>query len=240
VDGEAAAPRSPVDQRDPHRRSSWIVDALLGGQDGLVNVLGVVLGVATAAGEARIVLVAGLAAAMAECVSMGAVAYTSRIAAGELYESERERERRHIRLRGDLEREEIRELFARMGFEGELLELVVAKITSNPEIWIDVMMALEHQLGRVGRRSALRSALLVGFASLVGSLPPLAPFLFLRVDVAGWAATVLSAAILFAFGAYKGKATVGRPFRGGLELAAIGTTSALIGYAVGLAFRVPG
>jgi predicted membrane protein (TIGR00267 family) len=55
-------------------------DIILGGQDGLVNVLGVVLGVAAASGETRLVLAAGLAAAFAESFSMTAVAYTSSVA----------------------------------------------------------------------------------------------------------------------------------------------------------------
>lgn len=55
-------------------------DIILGGQDGLVNVLGIVLGVGTvalASNDIRIVLVAGLAATFAESFSMAAVAYTS-------------------------------------------------------------------------------------------------------------------------------------------------------------------
>lgn len=55
-------------------------DIILGSQDGLVNVLGIVLGVGTVAlatNNVRIVLVAGLAATFAESFSMAAVAYTS-------------------------------------------------------------------------------------------------------------------------------------------------------------------
>ncbi len=52
-------------------------DIILGGQDGLVNVLGVTLGVAAASGDTRIVLAGGLAATFAESFSMAAVAYTS-------------------------------------------------------------------------------------------------------------------------------------------------------------------
>lgn len=55
-------------------------DVILGGQDGLVNVLGIVLGVAAASGNSRLVLVAGLAATFAESFSMAAVAYTASIA----------------------------------------------------------------------------------------------------------------------------------------------------------------
>ena len=52
-------------------------DVILGGQDGLVNVLGITLGLFTAHASTRVILVAGLAAAFSEAISMGAVAYTS-------------------------------------------------------------------------------------------------------------------------------------------------------------------
>jgi predicted membrane protein (TIGR00267 family) len=52
-------------------------DLILGGQDGLVNVLGIALGVGTATNDVKIILIAGLSGAIAEAFSMGAVAYTS-------------------------------------------------------------------------------------------------------------------------------------------------------------------
>src|SRR5512137_1022737 len=94
---------------DPHRRASALADIILGGQDGLVNVLGVILGVAAATSDPRIVLVAGLAATFAESVSMGAVAYTSTLADADYYEAERAREFRHINEVPHLETNEIRE-----------------------------------------------------------------------------------------------------------------------------------
>ena len=78
----------PEDDRDRHRQASALSDIILGGQDGLVNVLGVILGVAAATNDPHIVLVAGLAATFAESVSMGAVAYTSTMADADFYESE--------------------------------------------------------------------------------------------------------------------------------------------------------
>jgi predicted membrane protein (TIGR00267 family) len=100
------------------------------------------------------------------------------------------------------------------------------------------MMAEELQLAPVPRWGALRAAALVGLSSLVGSLLPLAPFLFLSV----WSASIVSAAItsatLFAVGAYKAITTVGHWLKSGLEMAAIGTSCALIGYLVGKLFQV--
>ena len=226
-------------QFDPHRKSYELADVILGGQDGLVNVLGVILGVAAATNDPRIVFVAGLAATFAESVSMGAVAYTSTVAEVDFYESEREREYRHIQEVPHLERQEIRQIYTQKGFKGELLERIVDTITANEDVWVAVMMAEEHQLTPTNRRSALRSALIVGLAAIIGSLIPLAPFAFLPVEMSIWISIAVSALVLFVVGAYKAKVTVGRPGKSGLEMALIGTVSALAGYAVGLILRIP-
>lgn len=225
---------------DPHTRSSRLSEIILGGQDGLVNVLGVILGVAAATNDPRIVFAAGMAATFAESVSMGAVAYTSTLANNDLYKSEKEREYRHIHLVPELEVEEIRHLYAQKGFEGETLEKIVEVITSNPDVWVEVMMSEEHQLQPPERQGgAIKSALVVGGAAIVGSLIPLVPFALLPVGVSMIVSIIISALTLFAVGAYKAKVTVGSPGKSGLEMAVIGTLSALVGYAVGLWFKVP-
>lgn len=224
---------------DPHRRASALSDVILGGQDGIVNVLGVILGVAAATGDARIVLVAGLAATFAESVSMAAVAYTSTLADAALYEAERAREYRHLEAIPHLEREEIYAIYRRKGFEGPLLDRVVETITRNKDVWVAVMMAEEHRLPVVNRAVALRSALVVGASAIVGSLVPLAPFLWLPVGFSMWLSVCVTALALFGVGIYKARVMVGHPVRSGLEMAAIGTVAALIGYLVGVLLKVP-
>lgn len=224
---------------DPHRGASALSDVILGGQDGLVNVLGVILGVAAATADTRIVLVAGLAATFAESVSMGAVAYTSTLADADFYESERKREYRHVEAAPALERDEIRGIYQHKGFSGELLDRIVETITRDKDVWVAVMMSDEHGLAPVDRRSALRSAAVVGVSALVGSLVPLAPFMVLPVQLSMWVSIVLAATVLFAVGAYKARLTVGVPGKSGLEMAVIGTLSALVGYLVGVLLKVP-
>lgn len=225
--------------RDDHHQASHLSDVILGGQDGLVNVLGVILGVAAATNDTPIVLVAGLAATFAESVSMGAVAYTSTLADSELYESERVREYRHIADFPELERDEIRDIYQRKGLQGDLLDRIVETITANRDVWVAVMMAEELQLAPVDRKQAFASAIVVGCSAIVGSLIPLAPFAWLPVGVSMWLSVVIAALALFAVGAYKARATVGHPGRSGLEMATIGTLSALAGYAAGVIFKAP-
>lgn len=234
-----ARDRSHHEHDDPHHRESPLSDIVLGGQDGIVNVLGVLLGVAAATGDSRVVLAAGLATAVAESISMAAVAYTSKTAEGALYESERARELRHIAVVPELERAEIRELFAQKGFEGELLERIVATITSDKQVWVALMMAEEHRLAPVSRASALRSALVVGVSASVGSLIPVVPFLVLSPSTGSWWSVLVAAATLFLLGTYKAKVTRGRAVKSGIEIALIGIASAFAGYLIGVIFQVP-
>jgi predicted membrane protein (TIGR00267 family) len=222
---------------DPHRHQSSLSDIILGGQDGVVNVLGVILGVAAASSDPRIVLAAGVAAGMAESVSMAAVAFTSRRAEQARYESELARERRHVERVPELESEEIRQSFRTKGFDGELLEQIVATITSNKEVWVAIMMAEEVKLAPIDRRATWRASAVVGAAALVGSALPLVPFVWLAVRTAMLTAVVLAAVTLFAVGAYKSVTTVGHWLWGGLELSGIGIAAAAIGWAVGLLFQ---
>ena len=227
------------DHHDPHHSEFRLADVILGGQDGLVNVLGVILGVAAATSDARIVIAAGMAATFAESISMGAVAYTSKLAERDLYHSEKEREHRHIHLAPDVEIEEIRDIYRKKGFEGETLKKIVEVITSNPDVWVNVMMAEEFQMSPPEKSKALNSAFLVGFSALAGSLIPLFPFFFLSVNLSIGLSIFIAALTLFSVGVYKARVTVGKPFRSGLEMAIIGTVSALAGYVVGLIFKVP-
>ncbi len=59
------------------KKGDTIRQVVLGGQDGVVNVLGLMLGVATATSSTTIAIIAGLTGGFAESVSMAAVAYTS-------------------------------------------------------------------------------------------------------------------------------------------------------------------
>jgi hypothetical protein len=50
-----------------HRGTNWLRDVILGGQDGLVNILGIILGVIVGGGSDKVLIVAGFAAAITDC-----------------------------------------------------------------------------------------------------------------------------------------------------------------------------
>jgi predicted membrane protein (TIGR00267 family) len=246
LQSSAAPAKSALRARhiESHGGGGSLSDVILGGQDGLVNVLGVILGVAAATPDPNVVLAGGLAATFAESISMGAVAYTSTLADRDFYLAELEREKREIRELPDLEREEIRVVYREYGLDGEALEQVTDAVTSNEQVWLKVMMAEELKLQPV-ERGALRSALVVGVSALVGSLIPLVPFVLVPFGILTRAIAIVvslavSALALFSVGVYKARITVGRPGRSGLQMAVIGIISALAGYAIGALFGVKG
>jgi len=83
--------------------------------------LGIALGVVAAGGSNHILVVTGIAAAITESVSMGAVAYTSFGTDRDFYLAEKETEQIEISSVPDEEREEIRKIYATKGFSGQLL-----------------------------------------------------------------------------------------------------------------------
>src|SRR5260370_1903803 len=69
--------RGPMIGKEKHSTNNSLRDVILGGQDGLVNMLGIALGVVAAGGSTHVLIIAGLAAAITESISIGTVAYTS-------------------------------------------------------------------------------------------------------------------------------------------------------------------
>jgi predicted membrane protein (TIGR00267 family) len=226
--------------REPHRQNNWLRDVILGGQDGLVNILGIILGVIAGGGSDVVLLAAGFAAAITESISMAAVGYTSSVSERDYYEAEKAREVSEIRTVPEVERQEIRDIYAAKGFSGKLLDDVVGTITANRDTWLTTMMDEELHLQPVQSRDILRTAVVIGIATLIGHLIPLVPFLFLSRTPALVVAIVLSALALFGVGAYTAVTLVGDWRRSGLKFLLIGLGAAAIGFFVGRLFNATG
>jgi len=229
----------PASEGHPHPTA--LSDFILGSQDGLVNVLGILLGLVAASLQpgshvtSEIILVAGLSALGAESISMGAVAYTSTYSRLRLYRSEREREIREMREVPELEREEVRAILRDWGYQGEELEDMLHRIESKPKAWLDLMMAFELNLSYIPPEAPRRSAVLVGWATVLGHFVPLIPFFFTQISLVNAAiiATVLTAGMLFAIGLYEARVTAGSLWRSGIRITLIGLVSGLAGLLIG-------
>ncbi len=213
-------------------------DIILGGQDGLVNVLGLVLGMSAATGDTRVVITAGLAAMVAESIAMAGVAYTS---AG----AERERTQlvaatvfAGIRRRAEVRH---REVVAEAEAAGTTDPSIVREaLTDEAAAWEREVAAVRRDLAPMSQYHPVAAAAVVGVSTLSGSAIPLVPFLLLPVGTAAWAALVLATVVLVAVGLYRARVSGARPYRAAAQMAIIGLLSALAGYAIGVVLRAPG
>jgi vacuolar iron transporter family protein len=244
--GKAVRPSVDVERqrlmirKEKHSTNNSLRDVILGGQDGLVNMLGIALGVVAAGGSTHVLVVTGVAAAITESISMGAVAYTSFGSDRDFYVAEKAREQKEIESEPDDEREEIREIYAAKGFTGQLLEDVVSTITSNRETWVNTMMDEELHLQPVAQRSLVQSAVIVTVATLIGHFIPIVPFMVVARTPAIIVAIALSAVTLFAVGVYSAKTLVGDWRKSGIQMVAIGLGAAALGFLIGRLFHTMG
>ncbi len=226
--------------REEHRRTNWLRDVILGGQDGLVNILGIILGVIAGGGPKSVLLAAGFAAAFTESISMGAVGYTSAVSERDYYQAEQAREAAEIDATPEAERQEIRDIYAAKGFAGELLDRVVDTITANRQNWLSTMMDEELHLQPVQTPDILRSAIVITVATLIGHLIPLLPFVWLSRTTALILSIVLSALVLFGVGVYSSVTLVGDWRKNGLKMVVIGLGAAAVGFLIGRLFHSAG
>jgi VIT1/CCC1 family predicted Fe2+/Mn2+ transporter len=218
-----------------HSRPTFLSDFILGCQDGLVNVLGILLGLTAASADVRVFFVAALAALGAESISMAAVAYTSTIAKRQVYLKEVAREMREMKDVPKVEKDEVRKIFKNWGYEGQELEEMTNRISSNPRAMLEFMMSYELAFAPIDKSEARRSFILVGSSTILGSFLPLLPYFFTgrNIVVGTEISLVLCGVVLFLIGVYEAKITVGSLWKSGLRMTAIGLIAGLAGFLIG-------
>ena len=205
---------------------------VFGTSDGLVTVLAFVAGVSASLASRSSVLLAGLAEMFAGSFSMGMGAFFGARAERDLYRRERAREEREVREVPHLERDELRDIYRKKGFEGEQLEKIIDTLTENDKRWVDVMMAEELGLSPVDD-PPLKSALVVGFSYFIAAAIPLIPYLFFEARAALIASIVVTAVALGAVGAGKARFTQQPATRGAVETIVMGLVGVGVCWGIG-------
>jgi VIT1/CCC1 family predicted Fe2+/Mn2+ transporter len=221
--------------------SATVRDLVLGIADGLTVPFALAAGLSGAVDANIVVLVAGGAEVAAGAVSMGLGGYLAARSEAETYRSEYARETAETLHRPDVEEHEVRQIFASYGLTGEGLEQATRAITANPTTWVRFMMREELGLETPDPRRAVRSALTIGGAYVVGGAVPLSPYM---LPIATGPALGISAAVTLAalalFGAVKGHYTGMPRGRAALQVVGVGGIAAAIAYGLARAIAALG
>jgi len=182
-----------------------------------------------------VAIVLGLANVFADGLSMAAGNFLKARADEQTVDRFRKMEEHHIDKVPDAEREEIRQIFAGKGFDGEMLEEVVKVITQDRKRWVDTMLTEEWGLPLETPRP-IYSATTTMIAFVVAGMVPLAPLFFYLGSDARQSfilASVLTATTFFAIGIVRGRVTERNAWLAGIETLFIGGVAAAVAYAVG-------
>jgi VIT1/CCC1 family predicted Fe2+/Mn2+ transporter len=228
-------PQSIAERLNSGPNVSYLRDWVYGGIDGTVTTFAVVAGVVGANLSAGIVLVLGLANLLADGFSMAAANYTGTKTEIDDARRLREMEERHISVEPDGEREEIRQILAGKGFEGETLERVVEVYSADRDRWVDLMLAEEHGIAMT-QRSPIKAASNTFAAFVVCGAVPILPYAIMNEPSLTLTAT-MTALVFFGIGSLKSIWSLAHWFWSGLETTAIGLAAAGIAYIVGYLLR---
>ena len=236
---EQHTPQAVAERLSAATQHSYVGDFVLGAVDGTVTTFAVVAGVAGAELSGTVAIILGMANLLADGFSMAAGNYLSTKSELEVVDRVRRMEEEHIDEHPAGEREEIRQIFATKGFEGELLDRIVDVITADRKQWVDTMVTEEFGL-RIEHPAPLKAGLYTFVAFVLAGSIPLLPYFFesrlpagqtFRISIAATAVT------FFLIGMAKAQVVKRSLWLSGLETLAIGAVAATLAYLVGIWMR---
>lgn len=215
----------------------YISEFVYGGIDGAITTFAVVAGAAGANLDASIVIILGLANLIADGFSMSVGNFFSTKADRDNYEKHKAVEYWEVENLREKEIQEIREIYAAKGFQGELLDKVVDVITADKDVWVDTMMKEELEMTR-DDKTPYKTAGATFFSFILIGFIPIMSYVFSWI--ADWPeenlffySSILTGVALTIVGAMKSIVTQKNILIGILETVALGGIAAVLAYFVG-------
>lgn len=225
------SPESIAERFAAGTRHNYLRDFVYGGVDGAVTTLAVVAGTIGAKLEPNIIVILGAANLLADGFSMAASNFLGTRAEKDDHARIARIEAKHIDVDPDGEREEVRQIYAAKGFEGDDLENTVRIITSDRQRWIDTMLVEEYGLPSTVR-SEWAAAASTFAAFVICGLAPMVPFL-LGLDNAFALSSVITGIVFFGIGSVKARWSTDSWWRSGTITLLIGAAAATLAYLAG-------
>ena len=208
-------------------------EVVFGAQDGILSTLALVTSVAVAVDETSIVLVAGLAGALAGMISMATGAYLGSRAEQDVQRAEIEQEAAELETKPAEELAELTVIFQREGRTYAEAQHLADDIAQDKDLWLRTLVEKELGISPDNTSNPIKDALAMGLSFIVAAFVPIVPHMVLDGGTAIAVAVAASLLGLFVLGVGKGRLVQRSPVLQGLEILAIGAVSAAIGFGLG-------
>lgn len=175
--------------------------AVLGGNDGLVSNFSLIMGIAGASTDNKVVLMTGFAGLLAGALSMAMGEWVSVKSSQELYENQMQLEMDEIEMNPEVEQKELALIYMAKGIGEDHARELAAEIMKDKDAAHKILVKEElginqEELEGSAVEAAVYSFLLFG----VGAIIPLFPFFFLKGNMAIIASAAASCVGLFFIG----------------------------------------
>ncbi|HEX6137069.1 MAG TPA: VIT1/CCC1 transporter family protein [Casimicrobiaceae bacterium] len=211
---------------------------VFGVSDGLVSNASLILGVAGATSDAKVIVLTGVAGMAAGAFAMAAGEYVSVRSQRELYEYQIALERDELKQYPEAEAQELALIYAAKGLPAKQADRLAKRLVADPENALDTLAREELGLnpGELGSPVGAAVSSLCAFAS--GAFVPLAPYLFaVGANGLGWVVG-LTAAGLFGVGAMLSLFTGRSAVLSGARMLMLGALAGGATFAIGRALGV--
>jgi len=207
--------------------------AVFGVNDGLVSNASLVMGVAGATQDSKIIFMTGIAGLIAGAASMAAGEYISVRSQRELYEYQIGLERDELEEYPEEEAEELALIYNARGVSMEQARQIATDILQDPEHALNTLAREELGLNPDDLGSPWGAALSSFVSFALGALVPLLPFVFGERTQPIPAIILLTGISLFFVGAVLSLFTGRGAMKGGVRMVLIGGSAGLIAYMIG-------
>ena len=213
--------------------SETVRDVVIGMSDGLTVPFALAAGLSGAVSNHWLIVIAGAAEMAAGSIAMGLGGFMAARSDADSYQAELRREQREVVEVPEVERAEVRQIFAGYGLQGAPLAAAVDAIAADKEAWVRFMMREELGLEEPHPQRALRSSLTIGGSYIAGGIIPLLPYLWpLPVSTALLVSALVTLLALAVFGWVKGQFTGLVPWRSALQTMLVGGLAAGVAYLI--------
>ncbi len=210
----------------------YLRSVVYGFNDGLTANFGLVAGVLGASVAPHIVIISGVAGAIADALSMGSSGYLAAKSEAEVQAHQIEMERNEMRLMPDLEEEELAIIYEAKGLTPERARETANAMMQDPSQALDAMVREELNI-HPAELAPLRDGVVTGTATAIGAFIPIVPFFALDHATAIWTSLVISMLAHFAIGAARSIFTGRSIWASGRDMFVVGFGVAAIGYLIG-------
>jgi vacuolar iron transporter family protein len=210
----------------------YLRSVVYGFNDGLTANFGLVAGVIGASVAPHIVIISGVAGAIADALSMGASGYLAAKSEAEVHAHQIEMERHEMRLMPDLEEEELAVIYEAKGLSPERARETAHAIMQDPALALDAMVRDELNI-RPAELAPLKDGIVTGTSTAVGAFIPIVPFLAFEFRTAVWVSLAISMLAHFGIGAARSLFTGRGVWSSGRDMFVVGFGVAAVGYMIG-------